>query len=84
MHKIDHNKWLFLFLSLAKVRAALRLVGMGKGPAERLIHQIPVGMVILGQCSGFFGGDWAWIILLLLIGGNGWGMGGFGGGFPGF
>lgn len=27
-----------------------------------------------------FGGDWAWIILLLLIGGNGWGMGGFGGG----
>ena len=30
--------------------------------------------------SGFFGGDWAWIILLLLIGGNGWGFGGFGGG----
>ena len=30
--------------------------------------------------SGFFGGDWAWIILLLLIGGNGWGLGGFGGG----
>ena len=28
--------------------------------------------------SGFFGGDWAWIILLLLIGGNGWGLGGFG------
>ena len=28
--------------------------------------------------SGFFGGDWAWIILLLLIGGGGWGMGGFG------
>lgn len=26
-----------------------------------------------------FGGDWAWILLLLLIGGNGWGMGGFGG-----
>lgn len=25
------------------------------------------------------GGDWAWILLLLLIGGNGWGMGGFGG-----
>jgi hypothetical protein len=33
-----------------------------------------------GSGSGFFGGDWAWIILLLLIGGNGWGMGGFGGG----
>lgn len=30
--------------------------------------------------GGFFGGDWAWIILLLLIGGNGWGFGGFGGG----
>lgn len=32
---------------------------------------------------GGFGGDWAWILLLLLIGGNGWGMGGFGGGFGG-
>jgi len=31
-----------------------------------------------GNNGGFFGGDWAWIILLLLIGGNGWGMGGFG------
>ena len=30
--------------------------------------------------NGFFGGDWAWILLLLLIGGNGWG-GGFGGGW---
>lgn len=29
-----------------------------------------------------FGGDWAWILLLLLIGGNGWGNG-FGGGFGG-
>lgn len=33
-----------------------------------------------GNNGGFFGGDWAWILLLLLIGGNGWGMGGFGGG----
>ena len=33
-----------------------------------------------GNNGGFFGGDWAWIILLLLIGGNGWGFGGFGGG----
>ena len=32
---------------------------------------------------GNFGGDWAWILLLLLIGGNGWGMGGFGGGYGG-
>lgn len=31
-----------------------------------------------GNGSGFFGGDWAWIILLLLIGSGGWGMGGFG------
>ena len=29
-----------------------------------------------GNGGGFFGGDWAWIILLLLIGGNGWGFGG--------
>lgn len=34
-----------------------------------------------GNNGGFgLGGDWAWILLLLLIGGNGWGMGGFGGG----
>ena len=28
---------------------------------------------------GNFGGDWGWIILLLLFAGGGWGMGGFGG-----
>ena len=28
-----------------------------------------------------FGGDWAWIILLLLCFNGGWGMGGFGGGY---
>lgn len=35
-----------------------------------------------GNNGGFgFGGDWAWVILLLvLFGGNGWGMGGIGGG----
>ena len=32
--------------------------------------------------GGCFGGDWAWIILLLLLAGNGWGNG-FGGGFGG-
>lgn len=37
-----------------------------------------------GGGFGGFGGDWAWILLLLLIGGNGcgfggWGMGGYGG-----
>lgn len=37
-----------------------------------------------GNNGGFFGGDWAWIILLLLIGGNGWGFGGFGGGMMPF
>lgn len=43
----------------------------------------------MGNNSGFgngFGGDWAWIILLLLLGwgNNGWGgNGGFGGGFGG-
>lgn len=40
-----------------------------------------------GFGNGFgMGGDWAWILLLLLIGGNGfgWGMGGFGGMMGGF
>ena len=38
-----------------------------------------------GNNSGFggFGGDWGWIILLLLFAGGGWGNG-FGGGFGGF
>ena len=39
---------------------------------------MPVAPAYGGNNGGFFGGDWAWIILLLLIGGNGWGMGGFG------
>jgi len=45
------------------------------------------GTTMLVQPTGFggngfgnFGGDWAWILLLLLIGGNGWG---FGGGYGG-
>ena len=34
-----------------------------------------------GGWGNGFGGDWAWIILLFLLGGNGWGgFGGFGGG----
>jgi len=44
---------------------------------------MPVGPMY-GNGGGFgnFGGDWGWIILLLLIAGNGWGngFGGFGGG----
>lgn len=39
-----------------------------------------------GGCmsNGGFGGDWGWIILLLLLAGGGWGNGGFGGGFGGY
>lgn len=37
-----------------------------------------------GGGMGGFGGDWGWIILLLLIAGNGWGGFGFGGGMGGF
>lgn len=33
--------------------------------------------------NGGFGGDWGWIILLLLLAGGGWGNNGFGGGFGG-
>ena len=45
-------------------------------PATMLVS--PTGYA--GNNSGGLGlgGDWAWILLLLLIGGNGWGMGGFG------
>lgn len=45
----------------------------------------PTGGVPYAQGGGFgnsFGGDWGWIILLLLIAGGGWGNG-FGGGFGG-
>ena len=47
----------------------------------------PTGVMPYGNNSGFgnsFGGDWGWIILILLLAGGGWGMGGFGGGFGGF
>ena len=47
----------------------------------------PGGMPFYGNNGGFgnFGGDWGWIILLLLFAGGGWGngFGGFGGGFGG-
>lgn len=37
-----------------------------------------------GGFGGGFGGDWGWIVLLLLLaGGGGWGMGGFGGSWGG-
>lgn len=37
-----------------------------------------------GYGNGFFGGDWAWIIILLLLGGWGGRGFGFGGGFGGY
>lgn len=48
---------------------------------------MPVTPMYGGGNGGFgngFGGDWGWIILLLLIAGGGWGFGGFGGGMGGF
>ena len=36
-----------------------------------------------GNGNGFFGNDWAWIVILLLFGYGGRGFGGFGGGFGG-
>lgn len=45
---------------------------------------MPVAPMYGGGNGGFgngFGGDWGWLILLLLVCGGGWGMGGFGGGF---
>lgn len=50
---------------------------------------MPVAPMYGGGNGGFgsgFGGDWGWIILLLLIAGGGWGngFGGFGGGVGGF
>jgi hypothetical protein len=50
-----------------------------------LVTTMPVAPAYSNGGFGGFGGDsWAWILLLLLIGGNGWGMGGFGGGFGGY
>lgn len=47
---------------------------------------MPVAPMYGGNGGGFgnngWGGDWAWIILLLLLAGNGWGNG-FGGGYGG-
>lgn len=49
---------------------------------------MPVAPMYGGGNGGFgsgFGGDWGWIILLLLVAGNGWGgFGGFSGGVGGF
>lgn len=57
---------------------ATMLVGpTGYGAAPYPVYQGNNGF------GGSFGGDWGWIILLLLLAGGGWGMGGFGGGFGG-
>lgn len=51
----------------------------GSIPATMLVGPTGYGMNNGGFGNGF-GGDWAWILLLLvLFGGNGWGNGGFGG-----
>ena len=44
---------------------------------------MPVAPMYGGNGGGFgnFGGDWGWIILLLLFAGGGYGFGGFGGGY---
>lgn len=42
---------------------------------------MPVAPAYSGGMGGFgngFGGDWSWILLLVLLCGGGWGMGGFG------
>ena len=40
---------------------------------------MPVAPAYGGNMGGFgFGGDWSWILLLVLLCGGGWGMGGFG------
>lgn len=54
--------------------------GGGGIPATMLVGPTGYGGVNNGGFGGF-GGDWGWIILLLLFAGGGWGMGGFGGGF---
>lgn len=42
----------------------------------------PTGGYNYGGFGGGFGGDWGWIVLLLLLAGGGWGNGGgFGGGY---
>ena len=46
---------------------------------------MPVAPAYSNGGFGGFGGDWSWIIILLLLCGNGWGgFGGFGGGFGGY
>lgn len=51
------------------------------------VFTMPVAPAYGANNGGFgFGGDWGWIILLLLFAGGGWGngFGGWGGGFGGF
>lgn len=55
-------------------------------PATMLVGPTSTGAYPVYQNGGMggFGGDWGWIVLLLLLAGNGgWGMGGFGGGWGG-
>ena len=53
--------------------------------SDMVMPVTPMGGCNNGGFGSGFGGDWGWIILLLLIAGNGWGgFGGFGGGVGGF
>ena len=52
---------------------------MTNGSNEMVMPVAPMYGNAGGFGGGCFGGDWAWIILLLLLAGNGWGNGGFGG-----
>ena len=56
----------------------------GENGTGMVMPVAPTGMFGGNGFGNAFGGDWAWIILLLLLAGNGWG-GGFGGyGMGGF
>ena len=58
----------------------------GNGIGATMLVGPTAGYPMYGGNSGFgggFGGDWGWIILILLLAGGGWGMGGFGGGWGG-
>lgn len=54
-------------------------------PATMLVGPTSTGAYPVYQNGGMggFGGDWSWILLLVLLCGGGWGMGGFGGGWGG-
>lgn len=68
----------------------MALTDSGNGNGSMVMPVAPMGYGYGYPTGGFggnggfgFGGDWAWILLLFLLGGNGWGgFGGFGGMLP--